>query len=331
MLGLVILLPFLTYYSVQAGYCQGWWGKQNLFFRSLWLCSCSPELEHTFYPDHVEVMFSACQEVIIQPSWDGYFLVTGDKNYEDSNRYLLNGFTGEKINLDLVDSPDRITLLPEHMIFYSSQIHNWKEEWIVSIDQSRESLPAPFSDKNIVNPEMVELLQTKEYIILVHYGYPYILAFDKAINEPGISLSWGHFSELGSRWPVEFLEASELSYISIPPPEFRRLPPYNMISPNGRFLAENDGIYDVATGQQVATIPFVDKDPFSTPFSNNYRPCCWFPYSSTVIYQFEPPVGGSFYEVTLIEWLDRIAFGAPIHMDTFSLPVLKVHVPEEYQ
>ena len=279
-------------------------------------------------------MFSACQDVSIMPTWDGYFFISGDKSYNGGQSYILSGYSGEK---SAYTPPDDARIPPRfytHQFVYisypvlrdrSPEIHHI-DGWYIVLEQIPDPLPPPFLSDGQINPEMTALFAESSKIFL-HPGQsnPFIVAINyntEAASRYGFILSRARFPDLETEWVEQFLQESNLPYVRIVPTADR------YISPNGRFLAENDGIYDVATGQQVTTIPFVDQEPFSTPFSTNYRPCCWFPDSSAVIYQFEPPAGGSFYEVSLIEWLDRIAFGAPIHMDTFSLPVLKVHKSE---
>lgn len=102
---LIVALPILSYHTARYTYYWGWWGRDNLLARALWLCSAPPELERSFYPETIEILVPACKamdpvtqshEVSLSPSRH-YLIVRGPA--------FIDIKTGEKLPVDLSPVP----------------------------------------------------------------------------------------------------------------------------------------------------------------------------------------------------------------------------------
>jgi hypothetical protein len=327
---LIVALPFVVYYLIQSGYCRGWWGKQNLIMRSLWLCSCSSGLEQTFYPENVEVMFSACEDVLLVPTWDGYFFISGDETFYYGQSYILNGYTSEKVAYVLPNQGRQSFHFYTHELVYitygrsrSPEIHHTDGSFVV-LEPLPEPVPPPFLDDGAINPQMVALFDSRERIFLHRSPNPFLVVLGNyAVNDSGSSfiLSRGRFPDLETEWPIRFIEESGLPFINIPPP-------HRAISPDGRFRAQNEGIYDMTTGEQIVDMIAVSTHIIPEFKRSFYRPCCWWPDGRAVIYlphllfpsELAPfTTSGPFH----------FEIGAPLARGEVNLPILKVHLPAE--
>lgn len=327
---LSIATPFVAYYLTQFGYCHGWWGKQNLIMRSLWLCSCPPELEQTLYPENVEVMFSACQDIFLMPTWDGHFFISGDETYHNGQSYILNGYTSEKVAY-MLPNQDRqsFRFYTSELVYItysrsrSPEIHH-TDGWYVVLEPLPEPVPPPFLDDGAVNPQMMTLFDSRARIFLHRSPNPFLVVLaNDAVNASGSSfvLSRDRFPDLETEWPIRFIEESGLPFMNIPPPN-------RAISPDGRFQATNEGVYDTTTDELV-----VDMLPVSThiipefkqPF---YRPCCWWPDGSAVIYLPHLSFPSPIVPFTTSEPF-HFEIGAPLARGEVNLPILKVYLPGE--
>lgn len=270
------------------------------------------------------------------PTWDGYFFIAGDESYDLADAYLLDGYTGEKIPYTLPEDHRLVYFLTNELVYISyllgesrpAEIHHRTENWAMPIEQMRGSIPPPFLEDGTPNPDLIFLLEESERVFVVRYAAPFIIVLGANAPdevESSFILSGASYSrDLGAQWPVQFLETSGLAHISIPPLEWRRLPPYRMPSPNGRFVATGRGIYDSVTDQKMVSL--------SLPYPYDYRLCCWYPSSDAVIYM--PP---DFHLTTWglaspeYERFERLVMGFPLQMEARSAPILKIHIPERYR
>ena len=79
------------------GYCWGLWGRRSLLLQYLFQCKCPAASEQARYPDQVDVIISACQNVQTVLSPSGRLLVV----YEEESVYLLDLQSNENISLPL--------------------------------------------------------------------------------------------------------------------------------------------------------------------------------------------------------------------------------------
>lgn len=112
------ILPLFVYTITRTGYCRSWWGSNVLIFRSLWLCGCGAEFEQSLYPDGVEVMFSACQNVTVHEVGVGtHLFVEGDDEYTAADAYLLDMMTGEKIPFTPMLESDEYQFITDKLLW----------------------------------------------------------------------------------------------------------------------------------------------------------------------------------------------------------------------
>ncbi len=85
-LAIFIVGVVVVYNGARWSYYQGWWGKQNPIARYLWLCDAPPGFEQTLYPENVEILVPACENLVGSSHRPTYF--TSDKKYLRVDHYL---------------------------------------------------------------------------------------------------------------------------------------------------------------------------------------------------------------------------------------------------
>lgn len=298
------------YYLARFTYHQGWWGRDNLFARSMWLCSGPPELEESFYPDNVDVLVSACENqlgmsvlsdrIILffsEYEWHYINLTTDKRSVFNSalSRYDIKLW----ISSDLILAWDNSDITRKHPVYYlfrpSTQEILLEIPYIDNIDdelvQGEETL-------NI--PELVATLQDSKNVFVrddtvLVLSTDYLQNTDKNFVFPASLLPLPVYDFLEQN-KIEYSEGAQ-SYCSN----------NKIISPNNRFEARTDGIYSFPEDNHI-----VDFNLGEHPFYDYYQPCGWLPDESGVILNY----GGSPY--------DHLSFGE-LHQ-----PVLKFELPNEY-
>lgn len=336
LIGILCLSPVPGYYTARFGYCHSWWGKESLLMRSWWLCSCSPGFEQTLYPDHIEVMYPACENVSLRPIAGGtHFLVS----YQHTSSYLLDGITGESIPFQPPSGVYRYNFLtPELLLVHietaprqipsnmALNILNWQDGSSATVQRlDAESLPSIMVNGS-VNPEITSLFEKGEQIIVFDRFTQAVVSTSTDLEESGDIF---YISEAVSRtvptgWLQTAVEASNVPYIQV---FGGRLSEELYISPDGRYTAEDEGIFDAATEQLVAPSynrlqqGCVDME-YGICFPE-YRFCCWLPDSSGAIYTSHIVYNSS-------SRAPRAFVGAPGQDERgYWLPILKVRVPED--
>jgi len=332
LVGIFVALPILAYLVLRFGYCHGWWAKENLILRSLWLCSCPAGFEQSLYPDHVKVMYPACGDVQVTPLTGGrYLFVRGDDSYPYSDEYLLDLVTSEKTPFFLPPDVTQIEqfefLTTELLIVYSLKgyrLLDWQDGRSLLVEGlDTETLPPPYLSDGSLNPEALALFQSTEQIFLFRGGGSAVALAPDWWENPGRNfvIGRGQFPDIESDWIRALVKASGIPYGSASWVASARTVK-ELTSPDGRFVARPTGAYEAETGRLVAAAYQVwlvyDPDRCVTC----YRPCCWLPDNSAVIYLFSG--GGVSPAPTMYE------VGAPGYGDysRFRMPVLKINLLE---
>ncbi len=351
-----IVLPLFVYALTRTGYCQSWWGSEILIFRSLWLCGCGADFEQTLYPDNVEVMFSACQNVTVHEVGSGTHLyVEGDAQYTDVGAYLLDMVTGEKTPFTAALEPnDSYQFLTDSLLLVYKSRHpdNPHPGYILEWQTGRKAeyttfttkeLPVPINLDGSVNPDMVAFFQPADRIFYFFSDGPAITLVENWQERPdeNLFISGAKFSEpeIGYGWLLEVLEVSGKPYSNVSSKGYHIGHSSSFPSHNGRFIADQSGVYDADTDEQIIDIRHLsERHSFRCRIFKGsscvpaYVPCCWLANDTVVLYIYRPHTS---LPEDLYELLDpptmRGQVGAPFQVSPLSMPVLKVTIPESYR
>jgi len=296
--------------------------------RSLWLCACPAGFEQSLYPDHVEVMYPACNNVQVVPLTGGlYLFVRGDDSYTASDEYLLDLVTGERtpffLPSNVTRSEDFEFLTPELLIVYSLKgyrILSWQDGRSLPVELlDTETLPPPYSASNALNPDALVLFQGIEQVFLFGGGGSAVALAPDWWENPtrNFVIDVGQFPDLESDWLQALVEASGVLYTSASRVGSTRTVK-ELPSPDGRSVARPSGVYEAETGELITLAFQVKQLVFVDGCLACYRPCCWLPDNSAVIYLFSSDNVGPEYG-----WPNMT--GAPGYGDgDLWMPVLKV-------
>lgn len=339
-----LLIPVVLYYLGMLGYCNQWWGGHNLFMRSLWVCACPAKMEAAFYPPEVEIAFSACDNVSIQKiTRDSYFFkVSGDDNYPLTETYFWQPTTDEKIPFYPPENENLWVILNTDLVFIygnttfnniPSRLYRPSDKQSVPIKYLDSSQLSPiYLPSGDVDPKAVQVLFSDSTQIFRNFGHgateQVIVLGPNWLTQPDKNFFFYDIpsSERAKTWVQDVIEASHVPVIEPPSGP--------VISPNGRFLAKPEGIYEIATNKLVIDFSGLNIFPCALKSCEvfgetiRYGPCCWLSDSSAVFYQStEYPLA------ELIPWMAKIKIpsffaGAPIQYGGIVPPVLKVNVPQ---
>jgi len=312
---LLLGLPLLYY-----GYCWGWWGRQSLLLQYLFQCNCPPASEEARYPEPVNVIIPACKYMssILSPS--GHLLYVQEE--ESGLTYLLNLQTGEEIPFALSEGSNHF--LNDNLIFHS--LHGG-DEYIIDItanerypvQNATQLKPSIYSMGNVDPKLLVEaLLQVDQIFLIDDVFQPAIALSSDFRTHPQNSFTFDILDIPGDEpnRMEQFLKANGLGYHFIPA-SF----PQEAISPNGRFIARDDGIYLSETGQKI--IENYSPSGYHRAYSGKYSSVRgWISDSSGALYS-------AFFRPCLLE-TGFLIFEYPGCLIQVPQPLLKLKVPEEY-
>lgn len=346
------LLPLF----LRVGYCQSWWGKESLLFRSWWLCTCSEDFEQSLYPENVEVLVSACEcedghratragltvelpvvaieacsvSPTIQEIPGGHLLFV--------ERYFIDLYTGERIPFT---PPGRIEYwITEDLFRYEKN----GDDYVFSIKQQVDirsanifiTKPDLLSDAGEINFVGLSDFLKQMKAIIVYNGITHSHAI--AIDEDGggakvYFLYDDYFAQNQQGDLVAYLNAYGIPYEEYAPDERSPLPLYETIatSPSGQWYAKDDEIYQTGTEHLVYDLGLVISPHLSPRFKTGgtfpFYPCCWRADERAVVLQrwHKPSTISPFLGIPLPPPLDGwigLFFGVP-------QPVLLITLPDE--
>lgn len=263
------------------------------------------------YPTDIDVVVSACTYRSSILSQSGrLFYVREEKNGVVSS-YLLNFETNEKRPLVLPNGSNYF--LTDNLVFHSLY---GDDEYVLDIDSGNIHLLQRFRyyvNGNLDTEKLVDELQKASSVFLIN-------------NDNILSLGVGFPNQFDSNFVIDrgdlpgresdrldnFLEDHNIVFTKIVQ-DFVPRYPNEVISPEGRFIAQGDGIHIVETGQQIAG----KGSPWIRGWGSVRG---WTPNGSAVIYSY---------------FLKPCVFQAPGFDGTVCVlkvpqPVLKINMPEEY-
>lgn len=246
---LLVGLPILFYY----GYCWGLWGQHSLLLQYFFQCSCPAASEEARYPDEVDVIVSACQHVTISRlSPSGHFLYVYAENFGLVSAYLLNLQTMER----MTEVPDQSfsSFLTDDLWFVERGLDDYIMDRATGaqfpIRRFVYSHPSGQINGETNLALLAQSLREAEHIFLIGastdkvvalasdpYIYPERNFIAEKYDVPGFNME-------------RFLRENNVTYQTILP-DF----PHEVVSPNGKFVARDDGIYLADTNQLIVRTP----------------------------------------------------------------------------
>lgn len=301
---LIVGLPPLLYFS----YCWGLWGGSSLLLQHYFQCNCPPASEEARYSEDVDVIVSGCRKVStgfkLSPS--GRFLYIREEENEHVASYLLDLQTMEKMKVT-----DRrfSSFLTDDLWFVDGSVDAYIIERTTGTKYAIKSFRY-WQDNAFVNGApnlelLVAALQQVETVFVTQNHDSVVVLMPDFRTNPEKSFTFRGSDILESFIGIQvedFLRASNVTYQTILA-DF----PREAISPDGRFIARDDGIYLVGSNQMIAKTPILGVRG-------------WTYDGRGAIYNFTP-------------CLFRVGFPADggACLRSVSQPVIKLKVPEEYR
>lgn len=290
----ILALPFLLKY----GYCWGWWGRHSLLLQHYFQCQCPAASEEARYAEEVDVIVSACRESYVALSPSGRLLYVREKDFN----YLLDLQTSRRTD---VSNQPYSTFLTDDVGFIE-----YPKSYIVDlttgkqypIQQFRYSRPDAQVNGDTDLLLLVEHLQQAEQVFFIDDTDTVVaLASDFRSNLKQNFIA--NRFDLTDFSMEEFLQLNNITYRSI---TIRY--PHEVLSPNGRLIARDNGIYLVETNQMIVKAPV----SFVRGWTSDGRGVIY-AVSDRCLFQLALPMGDdSWCEIEVPQ------------------PVLLLNVPEEY-
>jgi hypothetical protein len=248
-LAVLLGLGVLGYY----GYCFGLWGKNSLFLQFLFQCGCPHFTDELRYPREVDVVVPACRhrDVMLSPSGRLLYVQRNTSSFLGS-AYVLNLETQEKI--PSVSGKGSSFLLTDDLVFHS---FHGLDQYVLDlttgikypIPEAEQSQPSLFSTGD-VNPSLfLKALSQMDQIFFIDDGFHPVVALSpdfRSHPENSFRLDALDFPSSDPDAIENFLKQNNIAYHYVPGIFSDALQ-----SPDGRFIARNDGIYLSATNQLI--------------------------------------------------------------------------------
>lgn len=244
-LALFLGVPLLTL-LLYSGYCWGLWGRSSLLLQHYFQCKCPSASEKARYPKDAEILFSACRYTYSELSPSGRFLlVSEDKSGQLT--YLLNLQTMEK-----TPTPSFSSFLTDELVF----VENGLEDIILEFFTGKKYPIRTFGSWQLnayvdgkLNLEMlVDTLQTADEIYLTeNYGTVIVLMPEFPADRKQ-SFTFDNSDIPGSitEKVKQFLMLHNIEYEALP-----KSYPREVVSPDGKFVARDDGVYLAQINQRI--------------------------------------------------------------------------------
>ncbi len=267
-------------------------------------CSCPSASEAARYPDQVEIVFSACQHASVTVSPGGRFLDVIQKP-----RYIVDLGTGNKIDPPIAKGYDFLSddlLLVDSRTLnpYLFDIRSQNRTPITIIDR----WDVPTLDSGHIDPTAILPLLRKARSVYVLADVIIMLDVDSKnyMVEEFDLLGHSRDGELAR----PFLDENGIPYTV----SYQPYHPDGWLSHTGEFLAREDGIYLVGTGEQIA-------ENLRFPSYGYLVPAGWVYDDRGIILR-----PGTLYLIDLT-WLPSFM---EMQLVRVPQPVLMLKVPQEY-
>jgi hypothetical protein len=257
-LSILLMSPFLLYYA----YCWGVWGRNSLLLQHLFQCKCPAASEEARYPKEVDVIISACNNAVVMPFPNGRRLYVREEKFGLVSIYLLNLETKEKTPLGFKEG--YLHFLSDDIVYI--WLYYGEGEYILDgatgmqypIQSFKQLYPGAFSDGDL-NPDLLlqALLQSDKVFLIDAAADPAIALSSDFRAHPEHNFIFNRF-ELPEYWESsteQFLRQNNVAFQYAA----ARFPLYSLpeevVSPNGKFVARNDGIHLAETNRLIVKAP----------------------------------------------------------------------------
>ena len=252
---ILLVSPFLLYY----GYCWGLWGRNSLLLQYLFQCNCPALCEEARYPKDVDVIVPACNNAVVMLFPNGRRLYMLEKNSEIPSSYLLDLQTKEKTP---IGSKEGYFHFLENDIVYVGG----KGEYILDgatglqypIQSFSQLHPNAFSNGYVDTELLVRALSQSDEVFLIDAASDPVIAIssDFRINPEHNFIVYSY--DLPEYWanPMEeFLHQNGIVYKYAAARFPSKSLPTEVASPDGKFIARDDGIHLAETNQMIVNAP----------------------------------------------------------------------------
>jgi len=317
-LAILLVSPVLLYY----GYCWGLWGRNSLLLQYLFQCNCPVASEEARYPKQVDVIVSSCQYVSSRLSPSGRFLYIQMNESRSNLAYLLDLQTSEEIPFPL--SKGSIYFLTDDLIFHS---HYGEDEYILDrmtgmkypIQSFLRLQPQAYSYGELNTSLLFRALSQIEKVFLIDNAFPPVIALSsdfRAHPEHSFTFDYSALPGHNASLLEQFLQQNNIAYYHIAATFL-----HEAVSPDGRFIARDDGIYLIETGEKI--VEGYDARGWFHPYSGDHFSVRGWIYDGTgVIYS-------KFLNPCLIESSFFLSDEPGCFVEV-PQPLLELKVPEEY-
>jgi len=273
------------------------------------------------YPKQADVVVPACRYFSSRLSPSGWFIYIQEE--ESQAAYLLNLQTGEKKDFTLPEGSNYF--LTDDLIFHSSNegnnyILDLTNRAIYPIQPVRYLEPSVYSMGNVEPNLLVKaLLQVDQIFFIDDVFQPVIVLSSDFRTHPEHSFTFNAFDFSADMTnPVEaFLLANRISYQYLPAPF-----PQEIRSPDGRFIARDDGIYLAETDQKI--VEGYSPSGYYRSYSGKYFSVRGWTYDGSGAIYSSPFLGPCILETAFF------IFEEPGCFVVVPQPILKLKVPEGY-
>lgn len=298
---LLVGLPPLLYF----GYCWGLWGRSSLLLQHYFQCKCPPASEQTRIPKEAELLFSACHPATVGLSPSGRFLLVREGPSRNIT-YLLNLETAQRTPIPAVTS-----LLTDEIAF-TQEGGDAILELFTGNRYPIQTFRYWQTDAYINNKPNLDLLadtlrKAHEIYLTENLGTTIVLMSEFPTHmEQNFTFDDLDLPGVDSEQVEQFLILNNIEYTALP----KRFPE-EVVSPDKRFIARDDGIYLAETNQKIVQ------------GARRLSVRGWVSDGSGAIY--------TSYGQPCLLWLAIPMGDDPWCEIRVPQPVLKLKVPEEYR
>ena len=342
----MIVICFALYAPTYIGYCQGWWGRDSLLLRKFSSCACYTDVENSFFPnEHITVAISGCTDQFVRsvkPA-HGFAVIahyeTNDSSISlDPDAFLWDPLTNQKEGFPAGLTPNAFFPLNSNYLYWSGSsnraLWHWRTNEIIFVQDRTIQFIELLTNKNTSESELFSAVYAEIDYVFTNEDHTVSIFVDEQMEHNKTHRLVQANTDIDTKIqdiltnspvPVHKFKLSGLGlhYSGFCCAE------NELVSPDGRFVATNDGVFSIETGQQLVNTEnlIVQKRIESLMLRYEpvgYIPSLWLADSSGVIYS---------YNLQNKEWADQQpipGFPRPRELDqpVFPVPILKVSIPE---